>query len=86
MFQTIVEERKAREIDPTLSTLRECLSEVAESETETALLRERLSGLLDFFETMNACYKEASRLPASALAKYLKVSNKVRELLDVNSR
>jgi DNA-binding transcriptional regulator GbsR (MarR family) len=83
MFQTIVEERKAREIDPTLSTLRECLKEVVDSETETPLLQERLSGLLDFFETLNACYKEASRLPASSLAKYIKVSNKVHELLDV---
>jgi DNA-binding transcriptional regulator GbsR (MarR family) len=83
MFQTIVEKRKAREIDPTLSTLRECLKEVVDSETETPLLQERLSGLLDFFETLNACYKEANRLPASSLAKYIKVSNKVHELLDV---
>jgi len=86
MFQTIVEERKAREIDPTVAKLKECLEETGSSQDEPGRVEERLKELLDFFETITTCYREVSRLPPSTLAKYLKVTSKVQALLGVNRR
>src|SRR5688500_1311663 len=54
MFQIILDERKKREIDPTLALLRECANEAAKSGGEDAHTRERLAELLGFFETMTA--------------------------------
>src|SRR5213082_3553654 len=52
MFRVIVEERKRREIDPTLAILRECVAEAKKSKSTDETTRERLAALLDFFETM----------------------------------
>src|SRR5580658_5802600 len=54
MFRVIVEERKRREIDPTLILLRECVADAGKSKSAAdPTTRERLTDLLHFFETMN---------------------------------
>src|SRR5438309_3308684 len=51
MFRMVLDERKRREIDPTLRLLRDCIAE-AEKDKETAeYTREKLKALRDFFET-----------------------------------
>ena len=51
MFRIVLDERKRREIDPTLEMLRECIT-VAEKDKETSeYTEERLKALRDFFET-----------------------------------
>lgn len=60
MFVRVVRERKRREIDPTADAIREVISKIprgAESE-EARELRERLSGLLEIFELIDAAYKQ----------------------------
>src|SRR5438067_4000412 len=52
MFRVIVEERKRREIDPTLAILRECVAEAEKAKSTDETTKERLSALLGFFETM----------------------------------
>ncbi len=81
MFQVILQERKRREIDPTLRILRECVQELGKSGPTQAHARERLGRMLDFFETMTHCYEEFRSLPASALRGFLAVRGKVRKLL-----
>ncbi|MCC7436044.1 MAG: ArsR family transcriptional regulator [Methanoregulaceae archaeon] len=59
MFAKVVRERKRREVDPTVSAIRDCLARVPESEeTETKALRERLSGLLEVFGLLDAAYQQ----------------------------
>src|SRR5215467_9332003 len=48
MFRLVLDERKRREIDPTLLILRECIAETGGS--KDAVTRERLQNLCDFFE------------------------------------
>src|ERR1700756_2396348 len=68
MFRMVLDERKRREIDPTLAILRECLAE-ADHEKD-AFTRTRLGELRDFFETTTGWYEQARRWPASAFAKF----------------
>src|SRR4029078_5366504 len=56
MFRVVLDERKKREIDPTLGFLRECIAE-AEKDKETSEYTEhRLRDLADFFEMTTAWY------------------------------
>ncbi|HUB26325.1 MAG TPA: MarR family transcriptional regulator [Tepidisphaeraceae bacterium] len=80
MFRLILDERKKRESDPTLALLRECVAEAKQSEDD-ARVRERLSDLLDFFESMTDWYDQTRALPIPAVIKLVKLGDKVRKLL-----
>ncbi len=82
MFRIIVEERKKREIDPTLAILRECLAEAEKSKLpKDAITKERLHELLGFFETMTSWYSQMRLLPTTLLLKGVKLGDKVFKLL-----
>lgn len=52
----IVDERKKREIDPTLAVLRECVAEIDDKES-----RKRIKDILTFFEEM-PLYEDVRKL------------------------
>lgn len=86
MFQIIMDERKKREIDPTLAVLRECVAELKENasgggDSSQAYTRDRLTTLLDFIETMTDWYDQLRRLPTAGLIKFVKMGSKVRKFL-----
>jgi DNA-binding transcriptional regulator GbsR (MarR family) len=54
MTQAIFEQRRRREIDPTLAALRGCVAEAEAAEDAHA--RERLTEMLDFFELTLSWY------------------------------
>jgi len=81
MFQVIMEQRKRREMDPTLEVLRSCVAELERGGPTDLHARQRLLDMLDFFETMSQCYEEVRRVPAGALRAFLKVRGKIRKLL-----
>lgn len=60
MFARVVRERKRREIDPTASAIKECLSRVRidDSNSETQVFRERLNALLEAFAVIDAVYEQ----------------------------
>jgi DNA-binding transcriptional regulator GbsR (MarR family) len=68
MFRLILEERKKREIDPTLGILRECVHEAQKSKAESENAQ-KLGALLDFFETMSSCYDQLKGVPVEEVAK-----------------
>jgi DNA-binding transcriptional regulator GbsR (MarR family) len=80
MARVILNERKRREIDPTLITLRECVTELKKSGNEENVSRERLLEMLDFLETLTSLYEEIHRMPTGAVRGLLKVRGKVRKL------
>ncbi|HSR50082.1 MAG TPA: MarR family transcriptional regulator [Acidobacteriota bacterium] len=81
MFQLILSERKRREIDPTLSVLRQCVKQAKEEDADDPVTRERLEHMLDFFETMTSLYKEFSTLPPSTLRGFAKLKGRMEKLL-----
>src|ERR1700729_1852021 len=51
MFQIIVEERKRREVDPTIAMLKNCAAELEETAPSDTYTQERLGEMIEFFET-----------------------------------
>ena len=82
MFEIVLDERKRREIDPTLKLLRESVAELEEGNGADKHTKERLEEMLDFFETMTSWYHEIRRLPKKAVMKFVKMGSKVKEFLD----
>lgn len=86
LFRTVSEERKRREIDPTLRVLGECVQElkaVGNSETYT---RERLESMLEFLTTMTGLFEEILRMPIGALKGVGKLRGKVITLLGAEKK
>ena len=84
LFRVILDERKRREIDPTLIMLRECVAESEKSKSDE-FTHERLSELLGFFETMGGWYEQIRKLPTTAVIKFVKLGDKVLKTLGIRS-
>lgn len=78
MFQIVLDERKRREFDPTVTVLRDCLSVPNAGTQEES---ERLQEMLGFFETMTGAYEEFRRVPPSALKNLLRMRGAIRRFL-----
>ena len=77
MFHVVLDERKRREIDPTVMILEECIAEAAKDKDADKQTEERLRELHRFFETTTAWYTQVAKLPGSALLKFLSAGDKV---------
>lgn len=69
MFEILLDERKRREMDPTLKALRETSAQLNEATPVDAHTKKRLQEMLEFFETMDGWYGEVRRLPLAARIK-----------------
>jgi len=81
MFRVVLDERKRREIDPTLSVPRECIAEAQKDKETDNYTQARLTDLADFFETTTAWYSQIRQWPTSALTKFVKLGDKIRKLI-----
>jgi DNA-binding transcriptional regulator GbsR (MarR family) len=71
MFRTIFEERKRREIDPTLAFLREA-SEAPAKTQEEKYARERITDMRTFFEDVESIYHDLQQSPRAVKAVQLR--------------
>jgi DNA-binding transcriptional regulator GbsR (MarR family) len=85
-FQQIMDERKRREVDPTLKVLQDCVAEIDSSGKNDSYAREHLLELLDFFATMISLYEEVRRLPSERLRQIVKLRGRLRKLLGAEKR
>src|SRR6516165_11182729 len=81
IFRTVSEERKRREIDPTLRVLNECVQELKSSPQGDPYTRERLESMLEFLTTMTGLFEEILRMPVGAWKGVGKLRGKVITLL-----
>ncbi len=84
MFQIVLDERKKREIDPTMEVLRECIERLDKERGGNAHVRMRLETMLAFFETMSVWYHQIRRLPRGAVIRFVKMGRKVQKMLGVS--
>jgi DNA-binding transcriptional regulator GbsR (MarR family) len=84
-FRIVLDERKKREIDPTLAVLHECLAKAgAEAGTEAGKYTEqRLRELAGFFEVTTGWYGQICHWPASAFTKFAKFGGQIQKLLGI---
>ena len=81
IFRVILEERKRREIDPTLSVLRECAIEGEQDKELDADTLARMQATLDFLELFSASFEDYRRLSPQTLQKMLKMGGKVARFI-----
>ena len=81
MLMAIVEGRKAREIDPTLSMLRKCVMKSTEDTATPAHVQQRIERMLEFMETLATWYEQVSKLPTPVLVKLMKMGGKVAKFV-----
>ena len=81
MLMLIADERKKREIDPTLTMLRQCVLEL-ETENETPEeVRKRMEEMLTFMTTLTDWFTQVRSLPKSTLVSLMKMGAKVSQLV-----
>lgn len=85
MFTIVLEERKRREIDPTIAVLRECAMEIDRNTPQDKEARKRIKDLLSFFEQGTTLYEEFRGLPGGALRQILKLKGHLRRLFSASA-
>ena len=80
LFRVIIEQRKQRELNPTLSMLRECAAEIDSEQETDAVTKTRVRNMLEFVETTSHWYEEVSDIPTSTLTKLMKLGKRITKL------
>lgn len=81
LFRVIIEQRKQRELNPTLSMLKNCASEV-EGEKETdPITKQRIRNMLEFVDSTSRWYDEISDVPTSTLTKLMALGKRITRLV-----
>jgi len=78
LFQIIMDERKKRELDPTVQVLKECVTAAKGEDDELA--HRRLAELAEFAETMTGWYAQVRKLPAGGWKQMAKMGGVVGKL------
>src|SRR5467141_2330490 len=86
IFRIVSQERKRREIDPTLRVLQECVGELKKPGAGGAYTRERLEEMLEFLSTTSGLFEELICIPAGALKGMVRLRGKLKLLLGVGKK
>jgi DNA-binding transcriptional regulator GbsR (MarR family) len=78
LFEILLDERKRREMDPTLKALREAQALVNGGVEADAPTKERLKEMQEFFEQMDGWFGEVRRLPLASRVKLVKWGSRIR--------
>lgn len=84
MLLTIVEQRRVREIEPTLTVLRQISLDAEEEKGLDPDVQARIIQMMRFMETLTEWYHQMNRLPKSTLIALMKMGNRVAKLVPVN--
>lgn len=85
VFRTLAEERRRREIEPTLTMLRNALLEEP-STPEDRHAQKRMKGMHDLIELMSSWFDDVQRMDAATLAQLMKMGAKVQRLLEFKDK
>src|SRR5260221_6790700 len=85
IFRIVAEERKKREIDPTLRVLAECVQEAKTGQGD-ARTKERLEAMLEFLVAMSGLFEEILRMPTGTMKSVVKLRGKVITLLGTRAK
>ena len=83
MFRVVLDERKKREIDPTIAMLKSCVAEAEKDKETDEYTEQKLRELAEFFETTTAWYAQIRQWPTGGLTKFVKAGDKIRRLLGI---
>jgi len=81
IFNCVVAERKKREIDPTLTLLRQCELEAADDTETSEEVKQRIRSMTEFLETLTTWYDQMSGIPKTTLVKLMKLGSRITKFL-----
>ncbi len=85
VFRTLAEERRRREIEPTLSMLRNALLEEPGT-PEDRYAQGRMRGMHDLIELMTTWFDDVQRLDVDTLKQLMSMGAKVQRLLELKDK
>ncbi|MES2073549.1 MAG: GbsR/MarR family transcriptional regulator [Pseudomonadota bacterium] len=85
IFKALLEERRRREVEPTLSMLRDALLENPASEADR-IAQQRMREMYDLIELSSSWFDDVQRLSPETLTSLMKMGSKVKKLLDVRDK
>lgn len=85
IFRTLAEERRKREVDPTLSMLRNALIQ-APSSDEERFAQQRLKEMHDLIELVTQWFGDIQRLDTKTLIQLMKLGAKAQKFLEMKNR
>ena len=80
MFHVILEERKRREVDPTVAMLEKCVKQAAGDQRTQEHARRRMEELLELLRMINVWYAQMERLPVAVQKKVLKMGRRIQKI------
>jgi len=86
MLLTIVEQRKQREIEPTLNMLRECVQEMEADDQTPKEIKVKIESMLTFVTTLTNWYEQVKVLPKKTLVTLMKMGATVVKLIPKGKR
>lgn len=81
LFRVIIEQRKQRELNPTLAMLKSCASEVDNEQETDPITKERIHNMLEFVDSTSRWYDEISGVPTSTLTKLMAMGKRITKLV-----
>ncbi len=85
IFRTLAEERRKREVDPTLSMLRGALLETP-ANTEDKFAQRRMKEMHDLIEMATMWFNDVQRLEPDTLKQLMKMGSRVQKLLEMKDK
>jgi DNA-binding transcriptional regulator GbsR (MarR family) len=81
LFRVIIEQRKQKELNPTLVMLKGCAAEVEEDQETDPVTKERIRNMLQFVESTSNWYEQISEIPTSTLTKIMALGAKITRFI-----
>ncbi len=81
LFRVIIEQRKQRELNPTLTMLKGCAEEVDKEKDTDPVTKERIRNMLDFVEHTSSWYEQIRDIPTATLTKLMKLGTGITRLV-----
>ncbi len=85
IFRTLIAEKRKREVDPTLSMLREAMLEAREGDADPHALQ-RIRTMHDLIELASRWFDDIQRLDTRTLTQLMRLGARVQRLLEARNR
>ena len=86
LFMTVVEQRVAREIEPTLAVLKRCAAEAHAQRAAEPEIAARIRSMTEFLQETHDWYSEMRKLPTATLRSILRVGAGITRFLPASRK
>jgi DNA-binding transcriptional regulator GbsR (MarR family) len=86
MLVTIMEQRKRREIEPTLQVLRECVRELEKDRETPKEVKARIENMLGFLTHVTGWFDQMLKVPKATLMTLMKLGGKIANFLPKSAK